>query len=251
MNVNGKSKSSKGRGKRVEVVKWFILLIVMVAWVVWYMKIGFLPDYTRFFSPKDENHEPMFNPQYPGNIRIDKPVVYLYPTKPEDVQVKVRLDGQFITTYPSYNDGWKVTAYPDGKLINKSDGREYSYLYWEGDGARSYNMNEGFVVKGTDTANFLQEKLAYLGLEPREYNEFIVYWLPQMQGNQYNFVRFASKDEYDNKARLDITPKPDSIQRVFMVFKKLDAPMAVIPQVLVPFERKGFSVIEWGGSEIR
>ena len=40
----------------------------------------------------------------------------------------------FTYTYPTYNDGWEVTAYPDGRLINKADGTEH-YLFWEG-GAR-------------------------------------------------------------------------------------------------------------------
>ena len=51
-------------------------------------------------------------------------------------------------------------------------------------------MSAGFVVKGEDTAAFLQEKLAYLGLTPREYNECIVYWLPRLEGNPYNLISF-------------------------------------------------------------
>ena len=45
------------------------------------------------------------------------------------------------------------------------------------------DFSRGFVVRGSDTAAFLREKLAYMGLTPREYNEFIVYWLPRMQNN--------------------------------------------------------------------
>ncbi|MBU3143847.1 hypothetical protein [Clostridium sp. CF012] len=49
-------------------------------------------------------------------------------------------------------------------------------------------MAKGFVVKGSETEKFLQEKLEYLGLTPKEYNEFIVYWLPVMKENKYNLL---------------------------------------------------------------
>ena len=87
-----------------------------------------------------------------------------------------------------------------------------------------------------------------MGLTPKEYNEFIVYWYPLMQDNEWNLVHFANDEEYGKYARLDITPKPDSMLRVFMVFRGIDAPVAVEPQVFERFERTGFSVVEWGGS---
>jgi len=39
--------------------------------------------------------------------------------------------------------------------------------------------------------------------------------------------------------------------RVFMAWKALDAPVDIKPQTLVTFERKGFTVVEWGGAEIK
>lgn len=176
-----------------------------------------------------------------------KPVIYLYPTAPTNVEVSVRFEnGGFTCTYPDYRDGWAVTAYPDGRLVNKADGREYSYLYWEGAGAIDFDFSSGFVVPGEDTAAFLQEKLAQLGLTPREYNEFIVYWLPLMQGNPYNLITFQT-DCYTSNVHLDVSPQPDSLLRVYMVYKPLAAPINLPEQQLQPFERKGFAVVEWGG----
>ena len=141
-------------------------------------------------------------------------------------------------------------AHPDGTLTNLADGREYSYLFSEG---KEYDLHidetRGFVVKGSETREFLQTKLAELGLIPREYNEFIVFWLPKMEQNPYNFIQFVG-EEYENSAPLFISPKPDSILRVFMAFKALDHYEQVTPQIIKPFERKGFSVVEWGGTEI-
>lgn len=179
-----------------------------------------------------------------------KPVIYLYPTSEQTVSVKLDYKGKLTCTYPEYKGEWKVKAEPDGTLINIEDNRQYSYLYWEGTSNNNWDMSKGFVVKGSETKEFLQEKLEHLGLTSKEYNEFIVYWLPIMQENKYNLITFAG-EEYENTAELKITPKPDSILRVMMVFKPLNKPVKVEEQELKPFERKGFAVVEWGGTKIK
>ena len=174
-----------------------------------------------------------------------KPVIYLYPEKEQEVNVKLDLDGKFTFTYPKYNNGWNVTAKPDGTII--SDGKEYSYLFWEGlMPTFKPDFKEGFVVKGSDSAEFLRETLSQMGLTPKEYNEFIVYWAPKLQENEYNKIYFA-EDDYTDKAKLEINPKPDSILRVFMVYEKADENTVLPKQEIKPFERKGFTVVEWGG----
>lgn len=179
-----------------------------------------------------------------------KPVIYLYPTKEETISIKLDYKGKLTCTYPDYKDGWKVKAKPDGTLINLADNRQYSYLYWEGVSNNNWDMSKGFVVKGNETERFLQQKLEYMGLTPKEYNEFIVYWLPQMKDNKYNLVTFAGAS-YDSLAQLKITPKPDSILRIMMVFKPLNKPVKVEKQDLKPFLRKGFTVVEWGVTELK
>ena len=182
-------------------------------------------------------------------VEPEKPVIYLYPTEQTDVTVQLSYDGVLDCTYPAYRNGWSVTAFPDGTLIDKYDGKEYSYLFWEGHGDAAYDLSSGFLVSGADTAAFLQEKLAFMGMTPKEYNEFIVYWLPQMQDAAYNRIAFQS-EAYTDTARLTIVPEPDSVLRVFMAFEPLDAPVYIKEQILQPFERTGFAVVEWGGSKI-
>ncbi|MBE6054945.1 MAG: hypothetical protein E7212_13780 [Clostridium sartagoforme] len=178
-----------------------------------------------------------------------KPVIYLYPTKEEVIDVSLEYKGELTVTYPEYKDGWKVKAKPDGTLINLEDNKEYSYLFWEGISDLDYDISEGFVVKSEDIVDFLQEKLEYIGLTPKEYNEFIVYWLPILQENKYNLISFAG-EEYDEYAKLNISPKPDSILRVMMVFKPLDKPIEIKEQKLEQFNREGFTVVEWGGTKV-
>lgn len=179
-----------------------------------------------------------------------KPVIYLYPEKTMDVSVKLDYAGDLTVTYPTYDNGWQVTAQPDGTLTNHADGLEYSYLFWEGNGQLEVDFSEGFVVKGEDTAAFLQKTLSDMGLTPKEYNDFIVYWLPFMQENAYNLISFQ-QENYTEQAKLDIHPAPDSVLRVFMAFRSLEKPIEVKPQEFQPFERNGFTVVEWGGTEVK
>jgi hypothetical protein len=180
-------------------------------------------------------------------VPTKKPAIYLYPAEPMTVRVTLKYQGRLTCTYPEYQDGWQVVAHPDGTLVNQADGREYSYLFWEGIAGETYDFSRGFVVKGQDTSQFLQEKLAYLGLTPREFNDFIVYWLPQMQDNPYNLITFQG-EAYTRLAGLEITPAPDSLLRIFMAYRPLQQPITITEQVLSPGIRKGFTVVEWGGS---
>lgn len=180
--------------------------------------------------------------------RDAKPVIYLYPEEETAVTVGLDYSGTLTCTYPAAQDGvWTVTASPDGTLRDE-EGQEYSYLFWEGACAASYDFSEGFCVSGADTAAFLEEALSSLGLNRREANEFIVYWLPQMEQNPYNLISFQA-EAYTDHARLEISPRPDSVLRVFMAWKALDEPVELSAQTLPAFVRTGFTVVEWGGAD--
>lgn len=73
------------------------------------------------------------------------------------------------TTYPKYNDVWSVIA-------NKN-GRNYYGLYWEEKGSTKVDFKTGFYVESKDAIKFLEDKLEEIGLNERESNEFIMYWL--------------------------------------------------------------------------
>ena len=92
--------------------------------------------------------------------------------------------------------------------------------------------------------------MAILGLNEREANEFIVYWLPKLEVNKYNYIRFETKEEIDSYMPLDITPEPNSVIRVLMDYKPLDNYKEVKEQEITTPNRIGFTVVEWGGSLI-
>ena len=152
--------------------------------------------------------------------------------------------------HESDEEGWHVIAHPDGSMTNLADGRNYDYLFWEGTmGPELADFSNAACVAGEDTVAFLENYLTTAGLNDSEIDDFISYWLPQMEGNAYNLIAFPT-EVYAEKAKLNVYPKPDSELRVFMVFQALDEPTDSEITMPEPFERKGFTVVEWGGCEI-
>lgn len=252
----------RNEGKSITRINYFInlllkviynLFIFLLLFLAWFLATIFeyIPDYLNIIPNQESQQESYPTARSRGGW--DKPVIYLYPQFKQNIKVFLDFDGVFVETYPEYGDGWDVLAYPDGKLINRDDNREYGYLFWEGipEEEVDYDWSKGFVVSGEDMVGFLQEILSEKGLTPKEYNEFIVYWMPKMQNNKYNLIHFASKAEYNDHAKLTVEPQPDSVLRVFMVYKPLEEWITVEPQEIKPFERKGFTVVEWGGAEIK
>ena len=182
---------------------------------------------------------------------LKKPVIYLYPEKEIDISVTVS-GADLTTTYPKYENGWNITAYPDGTLID-GNGREYNYLYWEGLSNNFIDMSKGFVVSKDNYIEFLEEKLDYIGLSNKESADFISYWLPYMNEFEYCQVSFQMEN-YEEQVKLDFSVAPDNELRVFVAFKGLDETIDIEEQDLsyyADFKRDSFVVVEWGGSFIK
>lgn len=178
---------------------------------------------------------------------VAKPVIYLYPPEPMDIQVSLKNADNLTVSYPEYGDGWNVRAEPDGTLHDLKDGNEYSYLFWESAGDRLYDLKSGFVVRQHELLPFLREKLASFGLTPKEYNEFIVYWYPILKQYEACAINFFC-EEYEADYALDITPNPDHLLRVYMLYRAADADEILQePPAVSAVSREGFTVIEWGG----
>jgi hypothetical protein len=184
------------------------------------------------------------------DFMAEKPVLYLYPEDTTKVNVEVELNNhEMIFYYPTYDKGWEVTATPSGDLYDEAK-KQYYCLFWETEGpAIAENLDEGFVIHKSEAIKFLEDKLAHLGLIARESNEFIIYWLPKLQQSEYSAVYFAF-EEYEEIAKLNISPKPDQIIRVMMLFESLDTPIEIEEQQLPETPKRfGFTAVEWGGSQ--
>lgn len=179
---------------------------------------------------------------------VYKPVIYLYPTEETEVTVKFKDKSILTTTYPKYNNEWKVKAYPSGSLYDK-DGKYYYALYWEGRKYNQVDYKEGFYVTKDNAIEFLESKLSIIGLNEKERNEFIMYWLPVLESNEKSLVYFELTSELQKDNELIISPTPDSLLRVLMYVKKVDKEVSIKEQILPTFERVGFTVVEWGGTK--
>jgi hypothetical protein len=183
--------------------------------------------------------------------QLKKPIIYLYPEENIELEIKLNFKNtHLVCIYPKFNaseNTWKVKASPSGEISIGE--KKYPYLFWE---AYSYNkrdLTKGFIVKAEEAETFLEEKLKILGLNEKESCDFITFWLPVFIRNKISLCSFQTKEFFDC-FQYNITPKPKSFIRVFCLIKKLEKEIKVEEQELKEIKREGFTVVEWGGSEV-
>lgn len=180
-----------------------------------------------------------------------KPILYIYPEEKTEVSITFKNPSILTTTYPKYIDKWEVIAEPNGKLIDKKTNREQYALYWEANNHYSKMTDEGFIIEGNNTISFLEEKLKKLGLTEREADEFIIYWLPKLENNKYNYIRFELTEEVNKYMPLEINPQPETLIRILMDYKPLENKIDIKEQIIPQQNRTGYTIVEWGGSLIK
>jgi len=186
------------------------------------------------------------NDKYGLQAECGKPVIYLYPTQTTNVKVQVGAD--ITKSEPTYNNGWQVTASPDGALTT-ADGAKYDSLFWEGTGHGDYPaITEGFVVAQNQLEAAIKSQLAELGLSGKESKDFLDFWLPKMPNTPYVRLTWFTTSQLNKLAPLMILPKPQTVIRVFLDFQGLQNNITTLPlQHLSAVPREGFTVVEWGG----
>lgn len=181
-------------------------------------------------------------------VECGKPVIYLYPESTMDMSVWVNPRGGFSYTEPEYGDGWDVTAYQDGRLVNREDGLEYPYLFWEGRGGLYPSVQSYWVVEQPRVESFLRETLAKMNFNQTEIADFVEFWLPRMQEAAYYKIGFHGTNVMNELAPLSLSVKPDHVFRILMDYEALDTWQPSKPPARLPrANRDGFEVMEWGG----
>ncbi|MES2862843.1 MAG: hypothetical protein V4666_01865 [Bacteroidota bacterium] len=186
-------------------------------------------------------------------IILKKPVIYLYPKEKTDIEISLNFEGKILTTFPKLEKSWKVTGYENGQIFDKKTNRFYNSLFWDGEitfPTSHYQYKTGFVVEKENLTSFLIEKLEHMGLNTAESNDFIQYWLPILEKNNYTFIHFLANEDYSIFSTNNVTPKPDTSIRIFMEFFKVDKQILIAPQELPSTKRNGFTLVEWGGSDV-
>lgn len=185
-------------------------------------------------------------------VIMDKPVIYAYAPTSTRVHIELALKGELLFTYPTYKKGWDFTTDANGTI--KMNNQQYKYLFWEGETAINSSLmtwNEGFVVEKENLLLFFEDKLTAMGLSSIEQQDYITYWVPLMNKNEKNYIHFIFNEEYNEYANISITPKPDNMFRVFMLWTKADNFKDInIPEQIIPsFKHEGFTIVEWGGAQ--
>ncbi|KAH8103028.1 hypothetical protein BXZ70DRAFT_927741 [Cristinia sonorae] len=198
---------------------------------------------------------------------------------------------------------WNVHTQENGTLLDQATGLEVSYLYWEAvthnphvssglildsppmsrpstptttilpfDPTRAaVGDDDSVLLPALEITPYLDACLKALGLHTEARTSFITYWLPSFLKHQFVAFKFISQKSYEQAAIMDVSPLPDVVVRVFMVFKgvvkeevnlwsKARARVQEDPRrwrAIVGLDEKDklqdeslFRVLEWGGMEI-
>jgi len=189
----------------------------------------------------------------------EKPVIYMYSPKDLTANVTMNLKGNLTFTYPAYNKGWNVVINSSGNVYDVESGKNYPYLFWEGESENlsfttSFNDFDGYQIKTDSAITFLESKLIEFGLNEKEQTDFITYWAPRINQKQFAAIQFLIDEDYSAEiGTLMVNHKPDCVRRVYLLFAGLDQPVESLqsnPKKINPIVRKGLTVIEWGGSEL-
>jgi hypothetical protein len=107
-------------------------------------------------------------------------------------------------------------------------------------------------VASDDALRFLEDVAAKVALNDKERADFVSYWLPSLERNPLSMVQVLADDEYSRWAELDVRPAPDTTIRLFMLFQRIDQRPAMMPSTLDLAQRTrvGFTVVEWGGTNL-
>ena len=171
-----------------------------------------------------------------------KPAIYLYPVEDSFVNVQLEINGIITRDVPKYNSGWNVFVTKEGLIENK-----YDYLFYEAL-LKSVTLPEsGWVVKYEDLSQWFDVNLNKLGLNDKEKGQFAEYWLKALPKVNYYEIKLLEDNFLNENMALNITPEPDTTIRLIFNFRPLKKATQIPRPIIITPERKGFTVVEWGG----
>lgn len=184
---------------------------------------------------------------------VRKPVIYLYPEETIDVSIEVHPKGEFTFSYPPIKDGWHFSCKPNGELTNGEN--TYRYLFWESEQAfhsEIIDRNTGAILSGPQSVKYLEAQMQEFGMNSQERADFITYWGPILQKKSNLYIYLLFNEECDAFASLEFDPKPEKVGRFYVIWAEVpdDYSPSLEPQKVPAFQRNGFTVLEWGGSEV-
>ncbi|MBI4136511.1 hypothetical protein HY469_00455 [Candidatus Roizmanbacteria bacterium] len=185
-----------------------------------------------------------------------KPALYLYPEQETELTVQVIPNGYITESIPKHGqNGWHVIAHPDGSVYTKYEipHTKYDYLYYEASIKNVAIPHDTGWVKMTDQLPvFFADVLPKLGLNEKESQDFLDYWLPKLQieGTRW-FITLIDEDEVNRVEPVSFSVQPEYFHRIRFYFENIDhkiaSPITTYELPDTNYERNGFTVIDWGG----
>jgi hypothetical protein len=214
--------------------------------------------YVEYYKFQSQHHIDLkvFIPEPSSIIMVDKPVIYAYGNEGQIFDLNVQPKGKFTFTYPEIgkNNNWSASINSGGISVGN---KIFPYLFYESQMADLNFISDkqnlaGSVIGKQEVVHFLEQTLTALNFNIQEQTDFITYWAPKMITHERVFIQFWIDGDYEAISALKISPQPDNLGRVFMVYSPLDKDQEIKcePQQFESFARDGFTIIEWGGSEL-
>ena len=175
-----------------------------------------------------------------------KPNIYLYPEETTNISVVFDSPELLLTVIPDYNTGWYATVDPNSNML--VDGKYYGYLFYEsmtGD----YNMQKeyGFKVPVKGRKAFFEYIANYYGFNKQETEDFVTFWCSRLDSNKEYAMYPQLTESIDTYMAVKITPQPESIFRIWFLFYELEDSIELSKPKEIKAERKGYTMVEWGG----
>lgn len=181
---------------------------------------------------------------------VDKPNIYLYPQDTTILSVGLAFPkgGSVVKSDPVYPYAWQdISVAPDGTINGK-----HQFLFYEAEVDARWQYRRGWVIKQKELPQFFRNTLRVYGLNQQEIEDFMEYWLERLSGSPVYTVYPQVACNIDQLIELNISQDPDSILRLYYIFKEGKTPFWKLrTPKMTHFQRKGFSVVEWGGSLIK
>lgn len=195
--------------------------------------------------------KPVVSDPWCGFTPESKPAIYLYPTKPTLVKVKLNPPVGWISiSDPKYkSSGWSVLAMPSGNIY--SGLKKYPYLFYEAMLPIPEMPQNYVVLDGKNLSNELNDLGKKLSLNDKESREMAEFWSKKLPAAKYYQVGLMERSEIDKIEPVDINPTPDSVYRIRLVFKPMSEKLESSYNPTTHFERSGFSMVEWGGFQVK
>jgi hypothetical protein len=180
------------------------------------------------------------------NAHVWKPNIYLYPES--RIQAKVVLSpkkkNKITASIPNYNEGWNVSVEPSGMIDGK-----YEYLFYEGEVSSADKYEQfrfGWSVSHSELWQFLPKKMEEYGFNEKEIKDFVEYWKTHLPKSPFYDIIPLTTQEVEKEFALNIDPKPDAVMRVWFYIIPTDKTKNLQAPKIIKFQRKGFTVTEWG-----